>query len=605
MLPTIKISFHSKLFLALGMVVCLSMVTVLLAVQETTKRQIQENIEKRFSNTLVALRHLQKVRTQFAIDTIDTLMNYNAHFRSILSTASVAQDTLGFDEVDDEDDVFRDANLRLASILPFLSFYAHADIFITTNADGVLLYSKQFPDKYGVDLAHLHVFKELSKKAVAAKIWSSDMANKQAWLLPLKETKSLYYIIAKPVVFGDEIHGVVIYGTRIDKKELLSLKNISGVEIALYTNGGIQSSTLSLEIEKGLARFVKKYSGHVEQSKIFDAVLETEDFLLTNFPILRGSKIRGQGFIVMKSLTQEMKFLSTLRIAFAMTGAAILLIAVGISYLLAKGITRPLMTLEKAAGKIRDGPLDTHVNISTGDELENLGRAFNDMAGGLREKAFIEDAFGKYVDPQVKDEVLAGKVPLDGEQKEVTILFSDLRNFTNMIEQQDSKKSVMIMNRYFKEMAGAIHLNNGHVLQFIGDEIYAVFGAPISSPHHYSNAVKAALSMMDKLSALNMEFKKKGWPVLKHGIGVHSGMAVAANIGSPDRMSYLLVGNTVNTASRLQSLNKETGTELIISEATFKKLESKDETKLLFKQLPSRKLKGLTEPVGLYTLKQA
>lgn len=598
------INFQTKLFIVLGAVVCFSMMSILFIIQETTKKRIQENIKKRFENTHIALRHLQKLRTQFAIDAIDTLTVSNAHFRSVLSTASVHGDGLGFEDAHNEDEVLKDSNLRLASILPFLSLYKKADIFIATNAEGILLFSKAFPGRFGVDLTNLHLFEELAEKPVAVDVWRTGMRKEKKFLVSANEGDSVYHIIAKPVVFRDEIHGVVIFGSRIDQDILLHLKNISAVDIALHSNDGIHASTLPVTVEQALTNFMMKPSDYEKTSDIHETILDKETFLSMYFPILANASTEEGGFIVLKSLTQEMNFVSKLRITFIIVGGVILLIAVGLSFFLAKNITKPIKKLAMAAKNIGAGKLDTRVDIRTGDELEELGDAFNDMVNGLKEKEFIEDIFGKYVDKQVRDEVLSGRMPLDGEQKEVSILFSDLRNFTVLIEHNDSKKAVMIMNRYFKEMAEAIHGNNGHVLQFIGDEIYAVFGAPVFSKNHCTDAVKAALAMENKLSDLNNEFKEKGWSTLKHGIGVHSGKAVAANIGSPDRMSYLLVGNTVNIASRLQELNKEFKTELIISESTFNKINQQGIKTLLSKELPARKLKGLTTPVRLFTLKK-
>ena len=190
------------------------------------------------------------------------------------------------------------------------------------------------------------------------------------------------------------------------------------------------------------------------------------------------------------------------------------------------------------------------------------------MIAGLKERDFIKETFGKYVSEEIRDEVLSGRIALDGDKKEVTILFADLRDFTPMTESHEPKFVIKIMNSYFKEMAEAIQGQDGLVLQFIGDEIYAVFGAPISRPDHPERAFRAGLEMGRRLVKLNRDFEQKDWPGLRHGIGIHTGEVIAANIGSPDRLSYLLVGDTVNLASRLQSSTKELDTEMIISEAT-------------------------------------
>lgn len=214
----------------------------------------------------------------------------------------------------------------------------------------------------------------------------------------------------------------------------------------------------------------------------------------------------------------------------------------------------------------------------------------------------LKETFGKYVAREVRDEVLSGHIPLDGEKKNVTVLFSDLRDFTPMTESLDPKVVIKIMNSYFKEMSEAIRDQGGLVLQFIGDEIYAVFGAPVPRPDHPNRAFRAGLAMKQKLVELNRQFAERGWPSLRHGIGVHTGEALAANIGSPDRLSYLLVGDTINVASRLQSLTKEAGVEMIVSGATYAALTDTERMRTEVRDLRQVHLKGKSTPVDLFVV---
>jgi len=273
-------------------------------------------------------------------------------------------------------------------------------------------------------------------------------------------------------------------------------------------------------------------------------------------------------------------------------------VGIWLAFLVSSNLTRPLQEIIRVLRRVRYGDFDKKVGVTTNDEIGYTGDVINEMNKGLKEREFIKETFGKYVAQEVRDEVLSGRVPLDGEMKEVTILFADLRDFTPMTESHDPKFVVKIMNSYFEEMADAIQQEGGLVLQFLGDEIYAVFGAPISRADHPERAFRAAVAMNQRLVDLNSRFSIQGWPTLRHGIGIHTGEAVAANIGSPDRLSYLLMGDTVNLASRLQGLTKDMGEEIIISEATRVRLE--DDFPL--KRLPAVKVKGKSKPVEIFAL---
>jgi class 3 adenylate cyclase len=185
-----------------------------------------------------------------------------------------------------------------------------------------------------------------------------------------------------------------------------------------------------------------------------------------------------------------------------------------------------------------------------------------------REHEKIKDTFGKYVTNEVRDEILYSRIPLDGEIKQVTLVFSDLRNFTPLVEATPPKEVVKIINGYFSEMIKAIQNHRGLILQFVGDEIETVFGAPLPLEDHPRHAVKAALEMRQRLISVNEKLESRNFARLRHGIGIHTGQVLAANIGGLDRLSYALVGDSVNVASRIQELNKKFGTDILISETT-------------------------------------
>ncbi|MBA3012585.1 MAG: HAMP domain-containing protein [Proteobacteria bacterium] len=304
-------------------------------------------------------------------------------------------------------------------------------------------------------------------------------------------------------------------------------------------------------------------------------------------PDTMSAKTYGQGVLIFSLVVFVLFFL----------GSGVL------NRLVSRSIADPINGILKAMKEIEQGNYHTRVKVVSNDEVGILGDATNKMIQSLGEKELLRDAFGRYVAPEVRDEIISGRIPLDGEFKDVTILFADLRDFTPMTEANDPKRVVRILNDYFKEMSAAITAHSGLILQFLGDEIYAVFGAPVSCKDHPSNAFFAALDMEERLAALNKRFALQKTPCLSHGIGIHTGQVLAANIGSPDRLSYLLVGDAVNLASRLQSLTRELSARIIVSADTAAFLPEHQVQTLLVKHPRPMQIKGRKNLVDIYLSK--
>jgi len=268
--------------------------------------------------------------------------------------------------------------------------------------------------------------------------------------------------------------------------------------------------------------------------------------------------------------------------------------------LISRSIAEPVNEMVKVVNTLKKGDYNTRVQVVSNDEVGILGDAFNQAIKDLEDRKRVREAFGRYVDPRVRDEILSGRIPLDGEYKEVTVLFADLREFTPLTAANDPKQVVHMLNNYFKTMAAAIESNKGLILQFLGDEIYAVFGAPITDDHHPANAVRAALDMEKRITLLNREFKSQGLPLLSHGIGIHTGKVLAANIGSPDRLSYLLVGDTVNLASRLQAMTRDLGARIIVSQDTVDCLPGDAKDMSLTPHPQPVQARGINRPLNIY-----
>jgi adenylate cyclase len=167
----------------------------------------------------------------------------------------------------------------------------------------------------------------------------------------------------------------------------------------------------------------------------------------------------------------ETELLLRFRIAVLFNVLGFMILGILLVFLVTSSMSKPFGDIIKKLKQIKKGKFDGKIMVLSNDEIGYTAEVINDMAEGLKDREFIKDAFGKYVAKEVRDEVLSGNIPLDGEQKKVTVLFTDLRNFTPMVEKYEPKQTIQMMNMYFKEMAKAIQENGGLVLQLIGDEI--------------------------------------------------------------------------------------------------------------------------------------
>jgi adenylate cyclase len=181
----------------------------------------------------------------------------------------------------------------------------------------------------------------------------------------------------------------------------------------------------------------------------------------------------------------------------------------------------------------------------------------------------------------------------------MTVLFSDIRGFTSVTERGDPEELVAQLNEYFSRMVAVVFRHHGTVDKFVGDMVMALFGAPLDDAAHAEHAVAAAVDMVRELGDLNRAWAAKGMAQLDIGVGVNSGDMIAGNIGSSSIMSYTVIGDNVNLGSRLESLNKEYKTRIIISDATRTRLESEYD----IRPLGDVVVKGKSKAVAIYEIK--
>ena len=216
-----------------------------------------------------------------------------------------------------------------------------------------------------------------------------------------------------------------------------------------------------------------------------------------------------------------------------------------------------------------------------------------------REKRKMKRLFGQYVSKDVYAQLVANPelARLGGQRRDMTVLFSDIRGFTTLTEKGQPEEIVHMLNEYFTRMVDIVFRNKGTVDKFVGDMVMALFGAPLDDPQHADHAVEAALEMIEELGRLNQKWAAEGRSAnVDIGIGINTGPMIAGNIGSDQIMSYTVIGDAVNLGSRLESLNKQYSTRIIISDETRRRLTGR----FVFRPLGDVVVKGKTQPVAIF-----
>jgi adenylate cyclase len=251
-------------------------------------------------------------------------------------------------------------------------------------------------------------------------------------------------------------------------------------------------------------------------------------------------------------------------------GLAILCLALLATVLFADSLTQPLLKLVEVTKKIAAGDFGARAESKKHDEIGMLSQSFDQMAEGLAEREKLKNLFGKFHSKAVAEKLMRDQeAGLGGERIPVTVFFSDIRSFTSRSENMSAEEVVAMLNEYMTEMVNVIEEHNGVVDKYVGDAIMAIWGIGTNDPHAEAvQAMRACLAMRTRLAQLNTRRLARGADEIKIGMGLNSGEAVAGNIGSPSRMEYTVIGDAVNTASRVESLTKEYETDLLVSSST-------------------------------------
>lgn len=404
-----------------------------------------------------------------------------------------------------------------------------------------------------------------------------------------------YQLITSPLLIPDP-QGWVVIGFPVDQQFVQSTKAITqtDVSIAIYDMGWrISSTTLSPEQQSSFVNQLPVGTGADQLS------IETQ---LDGIPYL--SRLRrlesgsgAQVYVALHgNLDQALAPYERLnRSLYLIFGGGLVLSAIG-ALTLARSVSAPVQALTKGVQSIRSGDLSLRVQTTSSDELGQLGHAFNEMAEGLEEKERVRNLLGKVVSEEIASELLANKIELGGEEKEITVLFCDIRNFTQLCESQPPQEVLAGLNGFFSEAARVIESQKGVIDKYMGDAVMALFGAPIKHGNEENRAVAAALQLR-----VNHEASKKFAAAnsiaagIEFGIGIASGSAVVGNMGSENRLNYSVIGDSVNACARLESLTKYYQIPVLVNKAI-----SENANQFNFRWIDRIRVKGKQVAMDIY-----
>jgi adenylate cyclase len=265
-------------------------------------------------------------------------------------------------------------------------------------------------------------------------------------------------------------------------------------------------------------------------------------------------------------------------------------ISLELTILLSKSIQRPIADLRKATEAVMEGDFSTSVPVTTGDEIGELATSFNEMVRGLSERERIRDAFGTYLDREVADYILSDAFDEEGIELDVSVLFTDVREFTKFSAGAEAKEVVAALNGLFEVVVPVISRHGGHVDKFEGDGLLAVFGAPEPYHDHAIRATRAAIEVCRRVN----ERGEAG--DLRVGVGVNTGRVVAGAVGGAGRLNFSVIGDAVNVAARVEAMTREIDRDVLLTPATVSSMGSA----LAVESTGEHELRGIEGPVELF-----
>jgi len=405
-----------------------------------------------------------------------------------------------------------------------------------------------------------------------------------------------YVLVAVPLFSPEPSHWIIM-GFLINDNFSKKLQQTTKSQVSILY-GAINKNWRQLSTTLDNNKRILSESALVTQTwsfnSSFDLMLNEDSYVSIILPI-RENNNSFYIALLQRSLDHALAPYQKLHLIVASVFFIALIILISGGFLIAKQITKPVTILADGAKKIEQGHYDLHINITQKDELGQLAHRFNSMAKGLAERAKVRSLLGKVVSSAIAEQLINKGVELGGEERQTTILFSDIRNFTSMCESHSPKEVILLLNQLLTRLTSSIDNHHGVVDKYIGDAVMALFGVPVSDEHQANNAVMAALAMQQELTIINKELSQNNFPEIGLGIGINTDKVVAGNMGSNTRLNYTVIGDGVNLSSRLEGLTKFYGVSILVSKATQSQCD-----KIIFREIDTVRVKGKKQGITVY-----
>jgi adenylate cyclase len=320
-----------------------------------------------------------------------------------------------------------------------------------------------------------------------------------------------------------------------------------------------------------------------EEYEVLSTPLEDTGEELRLYAILQRSVAEGHAPYI--ALQAVLLFLAAIAIAITLIG----------SIRIARRITRPVGELAEAAAEVAAGNYHVNVRATTDDELGALATSFGSMVQKLTERDSIRDALGKIASSEVVEKLLQGEIELGGEERDVTVMFTDVRNFTALAEELTPQQSLQLLNEFLTAISEVVEEHGGVVDKYLGDGVMAIFGAPVTRPDDPQRALECALGIRARVESLGPALASRGLPHPEIGLGMNTGRVIAGNMGSPSRLNYTVLGDGVNLASRLEGLTKRYHVPIVVGSRTRDAV-----TGIVWRELDKVRVKGKTVPERIF-----